>query len=179
MTVPADLQKANMKFASYGRTWMIVVRGRWGRALDRFVTRWTGISLISLQYALAGRRRYTPSLLFTTIGRKSGRLHTVVLPYVVDGDTIVVIGSRSGGPYDPHWAHNVRADGRCWIRVARREVPASAHVATGEERARVFKVVSEKKPNVPRYQERASTFGREIPLVVIEPREPVHLSLRA
>jgi deazaflavin-dependent oxidoreductase (nitroreductase family) len=176
---PQEALQQNLQFASYGRTWMIVLRGSWGRAVDQFVTKWTGISLISLQYALAGGRPYTPSLLFTTIGRRTGRLHTVVLPYVVDGDSIVVIGSRAGGPYDPHWAHNVRADGRCWIRVARHEVPADAHVAMGEERERVFKVVADKKPNIPRYQERASTFGREIPLVVIEPRQPVRLSRRA
>ena len=162
----------NMKFSSYGRTWMIVVRGRWGRALDRWLTRWTGFSVISLQYSLAGRRPYTPVLLFTTIGHKTGQLHTVVLPYVKFGDALVVIGSRGGGAYDPHWAHNVRADGRCWIRINRRDVAAVAHVAQGEEREQVYKEVSEQKPNVPRYQERASTFGREIPLVVIEPRAP-------
>ena len=46
-------------------------------------------------------------------------------------------------------------------------------------RERVFKLVCEKKPNVARYQERATTFGREIPLVVIEPREVIRLSSRA
>ena len=35
------------------------------------------------------------------------------------------------------------------------------------------------RPNVARYQERATTFGRQIPIVVIEPREPVRLSPRA
>ena len=63
--------KENMQFSSYGRTWMIVVRGRWGRAFDRWLTRWTGFSAISLQYSLAGRRSYTPVLLFTTIGHKT------------------------------------------------------------------------------------------------------------
>src|SRR5688572_31644172 len=110
----------NVQFASFGRSWMIVLRGSWGRAIDRFLTRWTGFSAMSFQYSLAGRRPYTPSLLLTTIGKRTGKLRTVVLPYVRVDDNLVVIGSNAGGPSDPNWAHNIRANGTCWINVNRR-----------------------------------------------------------
>ena len=175
----AAAERENLAFATEGRPWMMVLRGRWGRAIDRYVTRWTGVSPMCVQYAIAGCGPYVPSLLLTTIGRHTGRLHTVVLPYVVDGDSAIVIGSRGGGPHDPHWAHNIRASGACWICVNRRQVPAVAHVAHGEERQRIFELVCDRKPNVARYQQRAATFGREVPLVVIQARVPVRLSSRA
>src|SRR5437763_12819346 len=52
MTAAADLE--NLRVAAQGRTWMVVLRGRWGRAIDRFVTRWVGVSPMCVQYALAG-----------------------------------------------------------------------------------------------------------------------------
>lgn len=100
---------------------MILLRGHRGLAFDRWLVRWTGLSLMSLQYALAGGNRYMPVLLLTTIGSRSGNLRTVVLPYL-------------------EWR------GR--------------YVAIGEERKELFQFVTGRKPNVARYQERASDYGR-------------------
>ena len=56
--VTSDPTKQNVEFASYGRSWMIIVRGKWGRVFDRALTRWVGVSAISMQYSLAGGRPY-------------------------------------------------------------------------------------------------------------------------
>lgn len=159
--------------APRSRSWMIVLRGARALRFDRWVVRWTGISLVTLQYSLAGRQRYTPTLLLTTIGASSGRLWTVALPYVCVDDDLVVIGSRGGGPVDPKWAGNVRAAPQCWIRVRRHLAPATAHVASGDERARLYERITAVMPSTARYQQQAARFGREIPLVVIRPRAPL------
>ena len=161
--------RESVSFSSYGRPWMIVVRGKRGMAFDRWLVRYTGFSVVSLQYALAGGNRYQPTLLVTMVGAKSGDLRSVALPYVEHEGRYVVVASKGGGPVNPHWVANLTANPQCWLHVGRRRVPAVAHVAAGAERERLYPYVCEHKPNVARYQERASTYGREIPLVVLTP----------
>jgi deazaflavin-dependent oxidoreductase (nitroreductase family) len=158
------------RFSSGGQSHLIILRGAWGRAIDRMLVRWTGWSMITWQYTRAAGRPYQPSLLLTTIGRRSGALRSSVLPYYRVGDHLVVCGTRGGGPHDPLWVGNVRADGHCWLRVRRRLVPATARVAEGTERGEVFDAVAAQHGGLRRYQEQASTYGREIPLVVLTPR---------
>ncbi len=171
--------KERQRFSAHGRTWMIVLRPPWGQPVDRFVVRWTGFSPMTLQYALAGgrgiRRAWRGArqvLLLTTIGRRSGQLRTTVLPYFHSGDDLVVCGSNGGGPRDPSWVENIRAEGRVWIRAARRLRPARAHVALGEERAAVFTAVAAQHAGLARYQRQASRYGRDVPLVVLAPSGP-------
>lgn len=169
---PQSVQERE-KFSSRGRTWVLVLRGKWGLAVDRVILRWTGWSLMTWQYAVAGGRPYSPTLLLTTIGARTGRLRTAGLPFFRIDDTLVVVGSNGGGPEDPGWAHNIRSDGHCWVRYRRRQVPALAHVATGEERAKLFERLTPVHAMLVNYQAAASRHGREVPLVVIRPREPL------
>lgn len=168
--------RENVEFSSYGRPWAIVVRGKWGMAFDRWLVRRTGFSVVSLQYAFAGRYRYQPTFLVTMVGAKSGDLRSVALPYVKYEDSYVVVASKGGGAVNPHWVANLRRHPQCWLTLRRKRVPALAHVADGAERELLFPYVCERKPNVARYQERASTFGREIPLVVLTPNALVKRS---
>lgn len=168
MTIP----KENVQFSSYGKPWMIVVKGKRGKAFDRWLVRRTGYSVVSLQYALAGGNPYQPTLLLTTVGAKTGDLRPVALPYVRRGDDLIVVASKGGGPINPHWVANLRAHPLCWLHVGRKRIAATARIAEGVEREELFPYVCERKPNVARYQERASTFGRDIPLVVLSPRSP-------
>jgi deazaflavin-dependent oxidoreductase (nitroreductase family) len=161
---------AAMKFSSRGNTRWIVLRGSWGRALDRVIVRFTGFSVITWQYAKAGGNPYQPTLLLTTIGRRTGERRERALPYYPDGDRYVVIGSNGGGPKDPDWVWNVRANSAAWVRVARRDIAVHAHVADGDEHQRLFDQITAGRDSLARYQERASTFGRRVPLVVLEPR---------
>jgi deazaflavin-dependent oxidoreductase (nitroreductase family) len=166
-------------FSSRGNTRWIVVRGPLGRAFDRWLVRVTGFSVITWQYSKAGGNPYQPTLLLTTIGRKSGQLRTRALPYQVDdeggalGPRLVVIGSNGGGPRDPDWAWNVRANSAAWVCVGRKRRAVRAHIATGDERQRLFELIAGRRDTLARYQERAATFGREVPLVVLEPIDAV------
>ncbi len=159
-----------MDFAARGNSRWIVLRGPWGRRIDRALVRYVGVSAITWQYARAGGVKYRSTLLLTTIGRRTGALRPRALPYHRDGDHYVVIGSNGGGPTDPDWVANVRDDPTAWIHVRRRSVPVRAHVAEGAERDRLFALIGETGDSLARYQQRASTFGRAVPLVVLVPR---------
>ena len=161
------------RFSAGGRTRLIILRGAWGRTVDRWLVRWTGWSMITWQYTHAAARPYQPSLLLTTIGRRSGLLRSSVLPYYEAGDDLVVCGTRGGGPRDPLWVANIEADAHCWLRVRRRLVPARARVAVGDERADLFDHVADQHGGLRRYQKQAATYGREIPLVVVTPLGPL------
>jgi deazaflavin-dependent oxidoreductase (nitroreductase family) len=161
------------RFSSAGRSHLIVLRGSWGRAIDRSLVRWTGWSMITWQYTRAAGREYQPTLLLTTIGRRSGALRSSALPYYRVGDDLVVCGTRGGGPHDPLWVGNVVADPHCWLRVRRRLFPAVGRVAAGQEREELFERVADLHGGLRRYQKQAATHGREIPLVILTTRRPL------
>jgi deazaflavin-dependent oxidoreductase (nitroreductase family) len=157
------------RFSSGGRGGFIILRGAWGRAVDRLLVRWTGWSMITWQYTRAAGRAYQPTLLLTTIGRRTGLLRSSALPYYRVGTDLVVCGTRGGGPLNPLWVGNVEANPQCWLRVRRRLIPALARVAVGEERVELFEEVAPQHGGLRRYQKQAATYGREIPLVRLTP----------
>ena len=77
---------------------------------------------------LSGPFVNAPLLLLTTTGAKSGALRTQVLPYTDWERSYVVVGSNGGGPKDPGWVHNVRADGSAWVRVKGRRVRGTRRI---------------------------------------------------
>lgn len=167
-TAASESIQDKIRFASYYKPWMIILRGKRGLAIDLWLVEKTGWSLMSWQYSKAAGQAYTPVMSITMIGARTGDLRKVALPYVKYGDEFLVIGSNAGGPADPKWVANLRKESRCWIKVGRERITAEAHISEGEERVRLFEYVVERKPNVGRYQERAATFGREVPIVVIK-----------
>jgi deazaflavin-dependent oxidoreductase (nitroreductase family) len=153
------------KFSSGGNRHLIILRGKWGLAIDTFILWLTGYSLMTKQYTYANGAPYQATLLLYTTGAKSGEPRRCGLPYFnVDGN-YVVRGSNGGGPTDPHWCHNVRANSEAKIRVKGRTKKVRAHVAQGEERERVFKILNEKSKSTEQYQ--AMCAPRELPLVVL------------
>jgi deazaflavin-dependent oxidoreductase (nitroreductase family) len=169
MSEPTEADTA-ISYSSRGNTRWIILKGDKGRVFDRALVRCTGFSFITWQYAKAGGVRYRSTLLLTTIGKRSGRLRSRALPYYRDEDRFVVVGSNGGGPKDPDWVWNVRANGSAWVNVKRRKIPVNAHVSEGDEYERLFTLLATKGDSLARYQERASTFGRTVPLVVLTPR---------
>ena len=148
-----------------------------GKHIDQFICRWTGESFIAFEFAkAAGHPYFRNNLLLTTVGSKSGALRTSCLPFFLYGDELVVVGSKGGGPSNPFWVGNIEAHPQCWIRVKRKQVPATARVAEGDERNAVFNEVKKVHLGLERYQERASgEFGRDVPLVMIRPSAPVRI----
>ena len=126
-------------FSSGGNRHLILLRGKWGLAIDTFVLWLTGYSRMTKQYAVANGIAYNPTLLLYTTGAKTGKPRRCGLPFFEVDGTFVVRGSNGGGPTDPHWCHNVRANSDAKIRVRGRTKKVHAHVAQGEEREVLFK----------------------------------------
>ena len=109
-----------------------------------------------------------PVLELTTTGRKSGQRRSVILTSPVqEGSTIVVVGSRGGTDRHPAWYLNLREQPDVevsWKGGPRK--PMRAHVATPEERQRLWPRVVARYGGYGQYQEGTD---REIPLVLLEP----------
>lgn len=144
---------------------MLVLRGQWGLRVDRALLWATGYSLVTAQYAFANGQPYTDTLMLTTIGARTRLPRVACLPYFRVGDDLVVRGSNGGGPTDPHWVHNVRAHPDARIRLHRRERPVRAHVASGDERARLYAALCAQSASTEAYQRMCAP--RELPLVVL------------
>lgn len=113
----------------------------------------------------AGGLPNTPTLLLTTTGRKSGRQLTMPLIYGQDGDRYVIVASKGGAPQHPAWYLNLQDHPEVAVQVIRDKFSAVARTATGEERERLWKMMSAIYPPYPDYQKRTD---RQIPVVVLE-----------
>lgn len=109
-----------------------------------------------------------PSLELTTIGRKTGKAHAVMLTSPLqDGPAYVVVASRGGDPIHPAWFLNLRDRPEVEVQVVGEpKQPMRARVASSEERARMWPMITGKYRNYAGYQKRTD---REIPLVFLEP----------
>ena len=111
-----------------------------------------------------------PVLELTTVGRRSGKPRPVLLTAPArDGDALVVVASRGGDDRHPDWFLNLRTDPR--VEVALQGAPPramTAHVASGEERARLWEKITTNNPRYGSYQQRTE---REIPVVLLRSTE--------
>lgn len=109
-----------------------------------------------------------PTIRLTTIGRRSGRPHTVILTApIIDGDTIIVVASRGGDPIDPAWLHNLRANPAVRVSLGQGpNRPMTARVLSPTERDKLWPDVIAAHPGYADYQEMTT---RTIPLVTLTP----------
>ena len=108
-----------------------------------------------------------PMLLLDHVGAKSGVRRTAPLIYVEDGADVVLVASKGGFPKNPAWFYNLKANPETVVQIKGERRPVRARVAGPEERGRLWAKAVEVYPGYETYQARA---GREIPLVVLEPR---------
>lgn len=121
---------------------------------------------------LGGSLGDLPILLLTATGRRSGRPRTVPLGYLrdpEDPEALVVVASQGGLPVDPPWFRNLVADPRVRVEVGRERRPMVAAVASSEERARLWPVITARYPPFAAYQRRTA---RQIPVVLLRPAAP-------
>ena len=106
-------------------------------------------------------------LLLSTVGRHTGKDHTVPLLYLRDGEDIVVIASWGGRDEHPEWYLNLQARPRVSIQIDGNRMPVTAATADARRRARLWPTVLAAYDGYSQYQSRTN---REIPVVIIEPR---------
>ncbi len=107
-----------------------------------------------------------PTLLLTTTGRRSGEPRALPLIYGEAGESYVVIASKGGMPNHPLWFRNLEAAPQCELQIGAKQVNASARVAEGDERERIWAKMVEIYPPYTDYQK---STERTIPVVVLDP----------
>jgi deazaflavin-dependent oxidoreductase (nitroreductase family) len=110
-----------------------------------------------------------PSLLITTIGRRSGLPRTQPLLYTADGDAYVVVGSNWGQAHHPAWSANLLAHPTARVTLGDREFGVHATLASGAERERLWRLVQRVWPGYAAYARRAE--GRQIRIFRLTPAE--------
>jgi deazaflavin-dependent oxidoreductase (nitroreductase family) len=108
-------------------------------------------------------------LLLDHKGAKSGVERTSPLLYFRDGEDLVIVASKGGFPKHPAWYHNLKAHPDTTVQVASHQLPVRARVATPEERKRLWPMAVKSYHGYEDYAARSK--GREIPLVILEPRD--------
>lgn len=105
-------------------------------------------------------------LLLSATGRKSGEVRTSPLVYMADGERFVIYGSNGGRETPPAWLLNLQANPQAQVEVGRRRLHVKAHIASGDEEARLMPLAHDYNPHWKGYQQHAR---RHIPLIVLTP----------
>ncbi|MFA7553882.1 MAG: nitroreductase family deazaflavin-dependent oxidoreductase [Spongiibacteraceae bacterium] len=115
----------------------------------------------------AGGTGKITTLLLTTKGRKSGNTLTIPLIYrPTNTGGYCVIASKGGAASHPAWYLNLMADPTVQIQVATDKYTATAHIAEGEEREKLWQTLVDYYPPYTDYQ---TATQRQIPVVVLDP----------
>jgi deazaflavin-dependent oxidoreductase (nitroreductase family) len=115
--------------------------------------------------SLGGGEGMVPTLLLTTVGRKSGRELTLPLIFGRSGPDYVVVASKGGAPNHPSWYLNLQANPEVRVQVKADKFKARAHTADAAERARLWPKMVEIYGPYAEYQKKTQ---REIPVVVLQ-----------
>ncbi len=104
-------------------------------------------------------------LLLQHTGAKSAQRRETPLVYALDGDDIILIGSKGGSTSHPAWYHNLVKTPACQVIAHRRSGNYVATTATGTERDRLWNIATKVYAGYDTYQSR--TAGREIPVMLL------------
>lgn len=107
-------------------------------------------------------------LLLTTIGAKSGKLRVNPMMYHTDGDRLLVFAAHHGAPTHPDWYHNLVAHPEVTVEVGAESWAATAEVAVGQERDRLWADAVENYPFLAEHQAKTT---RQIPVVILQRRQ--------
>jgi deazaflavin-dependent oxidoreductase (nitroreductase family) len=109
--------------------------------------------------------RGAPTLILTTLGRRSGKPRRLALIYGQDGDRYIVVASKGGSDKHPEWYLNILDNPEAQVQVKADRFRAKARTATLEERHRLWPRMAEIWPDYNKYQAKTE---REIPLIILE-----------
>jgi proline iminopeptidase len=108
-----------------------------------------------------------PSLILAARGRKSGKYYLTPLTYGEDNGRYILIGSYGGRPDHPGWFKNLVAHPDVRVQVGDRRFDATAAVATGAERERLWQMMTKVLPLYTEYQTKTT---RQLPVIVLTPK---------
>ena len=111
-----------------------------------------------------GRFSGSKLLLLTTKGAKTGATRVNPMMYFMDGDRYVVFASHRGAATNPDWYHNLAANPDVTVEVGTESFETHAHVASGEERQRIWDDALKLHPFLADHQ---AMTKREIPVIIL------------
>src|SRR5689334_7081355 len=88
-----------------------------------------------------------PTLLLTTLGRRSGQPRRQALIYGEENGNYVVVASSGGAPKNPLWYENLVAPPEVRVQIRDDKFVARARDATAEERPRLWKLMTSLWPD--------------------------------
>ena len=115
---------------------------------------------------IGGRARRIPVLLLTTTGRKSGKVRTMPLAYITDGDAYVVAASFVSFGKKPGWFYNLKGQPEASVQVKNARIDVIAHEALGSERERLWAMLLEAEPGFARFEAHSQ---QTIPVMILRP----------
>jgi deazaflavin-dependent oxidoreductase (nitroreductase family) len=111
-----------------------------------------------------------PTLLLQTTGRKSHTAQTTPLIYGKEGNGFVIVASKGGAPQHPAWFLNLSDNHEVRFQVAGKKYRGHARIATGGDHHRLYAMMT---GIYPPYRDYQAKTAREIPVVVLEPKEEI------
>ena len=112
--------------------------------------------------------RGVPTLLLTTVGRKTGLGRRTALIYGTDGDDYIVVASKGGHPTHPLWFENLVVEPIVDVQVGSEVFSARASVISDESRYQ--KLWVQMVGIWPGFDEYKTKTTRVIPLVALTPQ---------
>lgn len=139
---------------------------RWFVRLFWVVHRW----LCRLSGGRLGLWRPKPgkwgAMRLTTVGRRSGREHAVIVGYFEDGPDLVTMAMNGWGDAEPAWWLNLQVHPDARVELGDGPRPVRARAAQGEERERLWDRWREIDENLDAYAARRSM---QTAVVILEP----------
>ncbi len=117
----------------------------------------------------AGSPSGLPTLLLTTVGRKSGEMRTTPLVFLQDGDNMIVVGSLAGYDRHPAWYLNITSNPQAWVQLDRRKMAVTYRDVTDEERKALWPRLDKVFPAWGYFQKQTD---RPFPIVILSPTGP-------
>jgi len=108
-----------------------------------------------------------PTLVLTTVGRKTGKSRKFALIYQRVGNSYVVVASKGGADQHPGWYFNLRDNPEVEVQVGADRFAAHARTASAAEKTELWPTMAAVWPAYNEYQQ---ATDRDIPVVVLEPR---------
>jgi len=108
-----------------------------------------------------------PIIEITTIGAKTGHLHTMPLIGVIDNEKIAIIASSFGREHNPGWYYNLKAHSECSVLFRGKTQKYTAREIHGNEYEKYWQMAVSYYKGYEKYKERAAP--RHIPVMILEP----------
>ena len=106
-----------------------------------------------------------PNLLLTTTGRKSGKLRTIPLLYIENGDGFAIVASFAGAPEHPSWYLNLQSNPKATVQIGKQVISVIATTASPEEKESLWPRFTAMYAD---YDDYENATKRDIPVVLLQ-----------